>query len=238
MEMKRCMDGRTPALLALTATLLLSATATAPATAQPTERFDMRVREHFFAGFGGDADALRRGMAIVEETLAQEPNHPQALVWQASGWNFQSGEAYQRGDPATGMTLFLKSYSQFDRAVSLAPDDPGVLIPRATTYGNAARYVTDAPTRAVLLAIAADDFARVLELQRPYLAQLSTHARGELFGGLSDALWQLDRRDEARPYLQRMVSELPGSPYAIMAGRRLDAPESADRLTCLGCHQD
>lgn len=233
METKRCMDGRTPALLALMATLLL----TAAATAQQYERFDMRVRDHLFAGFGGDAGALRRGMSIVEETLAAEPNHPQALVWQASGWHFQSGEAYQRGDADTGMALFLKSYSQFDRAVLLAPDDPGVLIPRATTYANAARYVTDAPMRAVLLGIAADDFARILELQTPYLAHLSTHARGELFGGLSDALWQLDRRDEARPYLQRMVSELPDSPYATMARRRLDEPEAVIRVTCLGCHQ-
>lgn len=218
--------------LALSATLLL----TAAAAAQQTERFDMKVREHFFAGFQGDSEALQRGMAMVEETLQAQPDHPQALVWQASGWYFQSGHAYQRGDAETGMALFDKSVAQFERAVSLAPDHVGVLIPRAAAFLQSARHVTHAPTRARLLETVVGDYTRVLELQQPYLESLATHNRGELFGGLADALWQLDRRAEARVFLQRMVSELPDSPYATVAGRQLDSPETSVQLTCLGCH--
>ena len=58
------------------------------AAAQQTERFDEQVREFFFAGFDGNLDALQRGMAIVADTLEAEPDHPQALAWQAAGWRF------------------------------------------------------------------------------------------------------------------------------------------------------
>ena len=56
-------------LIALLAAFLL----TIPAGAQETERFDEKVRELFFAGFAGNQDALQRGMAMCEETLAERP---------------------------------------------------------------------------------------------------------------------------------------------------------------------
>ena len=232
MSMHQRLNGRTRGFVVLAAALLM----VPAAGAQQTERYDMRVRDHFFAGFQGDADALRRGMAMVAEALEADPDHPQALVWQATGWQYKSSVAFQQGDWTAGMDLFDRSVAQFERAVSLSPDDVGVRIPRATTYASVAKYVTHAPTRRMLQETALGDFTRVLELQGPYFEHLSTHARGELFGGLSDTLRQLGRRDEARVFLLRMVSELPNTPYAAMAGRQLDAPEESVQVTCLGCH--
>src|SRR5579862_9491448 len=37
------------------------------------ERFDMRVRNDFFAGFAGNQEALDRAMKICEEELARNP---------------------------------------------------------------------------------------------------------------------------------------------------------------------
>ena len=219
-------------LLALAATLLLAVAV----PAQQEERFDERVRDLFFAGFAGDPASLRRGMEMVEATLASDPDHAQALAWQATGWLFLSGQAFQRGDSGRGMTLFDNSVDQFGRAVSLAPDDVGVLIPRATSFQGTARFVAHAPTRTLLLETAIGDYLKVLELQQPYFRFLSVHGRGELLGGIADALWQSGRRDRAKPYLRRMIAELPGSPYARMAKRRLEEPDGAVRLTCLGCH--
>ena len=236
MATHRRRDGRTLGLLGLAVTLIL----TFAAAAQQTERFDDRVRDFFFAGYDGNLDAFRRGMAIVEDTLQADPGHPQALAWQASGWLFQSGLAYQQGDSGTGRTLFDKSLAQFERAISLAPDDVSVLIPRAASFSGSAKFVSHAPTRAMLLEMVVGDYLKVLELQKPYFESLSMHGRGELLPGISDALWLLDRRDEARVFLQRMISELPTlrhSPYAIMAQRQLDGPETTVRVTCLGCHK-
>ena len=220
-------------LIALLAALIF----TLPAETQEPERFDEKVRELFFAGFAGNEDALQRGMAIVEETLAADPDHPDALAWQASGWFFQSGTAFTQGDWETGMALFEKSIAQFDRAVALAPDSLQTLIPRAATLLSAAPYVTHAPTRNEFLEKVVGDYTKVLELRAPEFPSLSVHSRGELLGALSEALLLSERHDEARVYLNRIVTELPDSPYALMAQQRLDNPGANARLTCLGCHK-
>ena len=220
-------------LIALVAALVF----TLPAGAQEPERFDEKVREHFFAGFAGNEDALRRGMAICEETLAADPNHPGALVWQASGWFYESSFAFARGDTEGGMTLYNKSVAQFDRAVALAPNSLQTLIPRAAVYLSVAPYITHAPTRIGLLETVVGDYTKALELQEPYFDSLSLHGQGELLGALAEALWLLERRDEAQIYLNRIITELPETPYALMAQRQLDQPETAQQLTCLGCHK-
>src|SRR5258708_1574009 len=43
------------------------------------ERFDMRVRNDFFAGFAGNSEALDRGMKLCEEELARNPANAAAL---------------------------------------------------------------------------------------------------------------------------------------------------------------
>ena len=133
--------------IALLAALLL----TFPIGAQETERFDEKVRDLFFAGFAGNEDALKRGMAITEEALAVDPDHPGALVWQASGWFYESSFAFAQGDRDAGMALYNKSIAQFDRAVALAPDSLETLIPRAAVYLSSAPYISHAPTRNGLL---------------------------------------------------------------------------------------
>ena len=217
--------------------LLLTVLLGVTAGAQEALRFDEKVRELFFAGFAGNEDALQRGMAIVEESLAADPEFPDALAWQASGWFFQSGTAFTQGDWETGMALFEKSIAQFDRAVALAPDSLQTLIPRAATLLSAAPYVTHAPTRNEFLEKVVGDYTKVLELRAPEFLSLSVHSRGELLGALSEALLLSERHDEARVYLNRIVTELPDSPYALMAQQRLDNPGANARLTCLGCHK-
>ena len=220
-------------LLAMLAGLMLAT----PVTAQEEQRFDEKVRELFFAGFAGNQDALRRGMAMCEETLADDPDHPGALVWQASGWFYESSFVFAQGDMEAGMTLYNKSVAQFDRAVALAPDSLQTLIPRAAVHLSAAPYVAHAPTRTTLLETVLGDYTKVLELRAPAFDSLTVHSRGELLGALASTLWLLERRDEAQVYLDRIIAELPDSSYALMAQQQLDDPETPAQLTCLGCHK-
>ena len=229
--------GRRGGLVLGVIALLAALIFTLPVTAQEPERFDEKVRELFFAGFAGNQDALQRGMAMCEETLADDPDHPGALVWQASGWFYESSFAFAQGDREAGMALYNKSVAQFDRAVALAPDSLETLIPRAAVYLSVAPYITHAPTRIGLLETVVGDYTKALELQRPYFDSLSLHGQGELLGALAEALWLLERRDEAQVYLNRIITELPETPYALMAQRQLDQPETAQQLTCLGCHK-
>ena len=225
--------GRIVGLFAVLVSLLLAA----PVATQEPERFDEKVRDLFFAGFAGNPEALDRGMAMCAEALEADPDYPPALVWQASGWFFESSTAFAQGDWEAGMALYDKSVAQFDRAVALAPDSLETLIPRAAVYHSTAPYVAHAPTREWLLETVLSDYTKVLELQAPHFDSLSVHSRGELLGALADTLWRLERRDEAQVYLDRIIAELPGSPYAHMAQQQLDKPNDNAQLTCLGCHK-
>ena len=209
--------------------LLLGLLLAAPTMANEPERFNETVRELFSAGFAGNDEALERGMAYVDETLEADPDHPGALVWQATGWSFQSGMAFARGDWDTGQALFDKSLAQFDRAVSLAPDSLQTRIPRASVLLSVARHTEDAASRNRYLETAVEDYTRILRAAHArVLHRIPSRctAGAELLGGLAEVLWRLERHDDAKVYLHRMIAELPESRYALMAQRQLDDPHN------------
>ena len=126
-------------------------------------------------------------MARCDEELAKNPNHAEALVWRGSGWMVKSGIAFQGGDVQKAMELWKRGLDEMDRAVTLAPDNVGVRIPRGATLFEVSRQ---APPEqgAPLLKIALDDYAHALELQEHsgYFPRLSSHAKGELLFGLAE----------------------------------------------------
>ena len=213
--------------------------ATGPSTATTAsaelESFNETAREFFSAGFAGNQESLERGMALVKETLKADPDHTGALVWQASGWIFQSREHFRQGDRDGGRALFAKGVAQMNRAVSLAPDSLQTLIPRAAVMLCSAPHIPDAAIRTKFLETALGDYMKILEIRSPDFDTLSMFARGELLGALAEALWRLERREEAGVYLHRMIEELPDSPYSLMARKQLDNPETNPRLTWFGC---
>src|SRR6185369_2035569 len=93
-------------------------------------RFDYVVREDFFAGFGGNDEALKRAMTKTEAALAEEPNHAEALVWHGAGLYFQAGQLFRKGDMPAGQQLATKGLEEMDRAVALSPKSVGVRVPR------------------------------------------------------------------------------------------------------------
>ena len=80
------------------------------------QRYDMIVRQDFFAGFAGNKEALARGMKVTEETLAKDPNHAEANVWHGSGLLFLSGPAFQGGDVQNGMKLWQQGLGEMEHA--------------------------------------------------------------------------------------------------------------------------
>ena len=153
---------------------------TAQMQSQSRERFDYLVRADFFAGFAGDQPALERGMKVCEDTLAKNPNHAEALVWHGGGLVFIAGQAFQKADIRKGTELWDRGLREMDRAVELEPGSVGVLIPRGATLLAASRFVPDRAGGRALLEKGVGDYEKVLDLQKPYFAKLSGHARGEL----------------------------------------------------------
>jgi hypothetical protein len=219
-----------------TISLLLALSVSLAALAQ--QRFDFKVREDMFAGMDGDTAAFDRAMKLIADTLATDPDHAQALVWRGDGRLFLAGQAFQRGALDEGRALAGQGVADMERAVALAPAEIAVRIPRAAGLMSFARGLrpynraeADRLTR-----IAMGDFEFATAASTPYWSKLGEHNRGELLGALADGWLQLEDTTKANAYLDRMTTELVGTPYARNAVLRRADPAARVPLTCLGCH--
>ena len=205
----------------------------------PPMRFDNVVRDDFFAGLSGDAARFERAMQRCEDALAKDPRHAQALVWHGAGLAFRAGQAAQRGDTAAARDLSSRGLREMDEAVALAPADTVVLLLRGVTLSRASARIPDRDRAETLLRTAVGDYESTLKIQTDIFSGLSTHAKGELLGGLAEGWQRLGDDARARAYLGRIVAEVPYSPYAETAEKWLARkPAAGERLTCLGCHGD
>jgi len=200
-------------------------------------RFDYLVREDMFRGFfAGDKEAFARAMALCEARLAENPDHPEALVWHGSGLMFLAGEAARASDRDRAGVLNRQALAEMAKAVALGPDNIGVLIPRGAVLLATAMQIQDAERARPYVETAMGDFEKVMALEQRRLASMATHPKGELFGGLAEGWARLGDAQKARVYLARMIAELPDTPYSAAAQARLDNPGAMSRITCLGCH--
>jgi tetratricopeptide (TPR) repeat protein len=201
------------------------------------ERFDHEIRPLMFAGFGGDQEALERGLRICEEAIGRNPKHAEALVWRGSGLFFLSGQAMRAKDFNKGMDLYTRSMKDMDLAVELEPDNVGVRIPRGAVLLTAASSMDENPIRETIIRKALSDFQHTHDLQASYFASLSTHSRGELLQGLANAYRLLGNKEKASEYYARVAKELAGTPYAQRAEKYLATGSLTARETaCIGCH--
>jgi tetratricopeptide (TPR) repeat protein len=206
-----------------------------PSPAQ--ERFDMKVRNDFFAGFAGDKAALERGMKICEAALAADPKNAEAMVWHGSGLLFESRALFQSGDSDHAVPLWTRGLEEMDKAVELAPDNVGVRIPRGAVLLTASHYLPDAQMAKPLIEKGVEDYQHSYDLQKDYFATLGTHPRGELLFGLAEGYSRLGNEDKATEYFNEIVKTLPGTVYA----KRADAWSQTKSLPvgetgCVGCH--
>lgn len=206
--------------------------------AQPADRFDMLVRADFFAGFAGDADRLAHGMETCERVLRENPKHAEAMVWHGSGLLAQAGAAFSAGDMPRGAELWTKGLAEMDAAVVLAPDDPGVLIPRGAVLMQATRAMPPDTNRA-LLASAVQNYEHTLEVQKDTFQSLGDHPKGELLFGIADGYARLGDAASARRYFERLIADAPGSGQSARARSFLTtgAVPEIKGMACIGCHR-
>jgi tetratricopeptide (TPR) repeat protein len=200
------------------------------------DRFDMKVRNYFFAGLAGDAASLQKGMTICEEILASDPKQPEALVWHGMGLVSESRTAFQKGDQQNGAAMWQRGLDEMDQAEAVAPNDLGVRIVRGAVLLIASQYV---PSEAAhpLIEKGLSDYEKAYSIQGPDLSHLGTHKSGELMIGIADAYARLGQPDKAQPWFERIQKELPGTPYASSAGIWLETKTLAPRQAgCLSCH--
>jgi tetratricopeptide (TPR) repeat protein len=199
------------------------------------ERFDLKVRTDFFAGFAGDQKRLERGMKACEEMLAKDPKHGEALVWHGTGLLMQARAFFEKGEQQKGIPLWIRSLKEMDDAVRYEPDNPGVRIPRGAVLMTASRFVPDEKQKTALLERATSDFERVYELQKNSLGRLGTHPRGELLMALAEGARRQGKEDRARAYLEQVKATCKDSDYDKRATEWL-GDRTLMAHTCIGCH--
>jgi len=201
------------------------------------ERFDLKVRTFFFAGFTGDSASLEKGMKMCEEALVENPKNAEAMVWHGSGLYFEAGQAFRAGDMQKGMQLFQRGIQEMDDAVAISPDGIGVRIPRGAVLLTGSRQMGNPDMAKPLVEKAITDFERAYEIQGPDLSGLGTHPRGELMIGLADGYSRLGNAEKAQLWFARIQKELPGTPYAKSASTWLETKALTPAQSgCLGCH--
>lgn len=201
------------------------------------DRFDLRVRNDFFAGFAGDAAALERGMKVCEDLLAGDPKNAEALVWHGAGVLYEAGQAFRDNDQQKGGELWQRGLKEMDNAAELAPDDLGVRIPRGAVLLTASRYLPNAEMARPLVEKGVADFEKAYDLQAPRLADLGTHPRGELLIGLADGYSRLGNQERAYVWFERIQKEMKGTPYEKSATQWFASKSLAPaQAGCLGCH--
>jgi tetratricopeptide (TPR) repeat protein len=217
-------------------TLSLLMLAATPFTAHAQDRFDLKVRDYFFAGFRGDKEALNTGIKKCEDELAAHPKNAEALVWHGSGIYYLAGQAFQAGDQQKGGELFERGMKEMDDAVALAPDNVGVRIPRGAVLITSTHYMPEDVAKP-LLEKAVQDYQHVYELQSPALDTLGAHPKGELLLGLADGYSRLGNQQEAEKLFSLIRSSMKGTAYARSADVWFEIKKLAPaQAGCLGCH--
>jgi len=203
---------------------------------QETRRFDFLVRDDFFAGLAGDQERFNKAMKVCEEALAKNSKHAEAMVWHGAGVFTQAGLAFQKGDMRKGGELWQKGLDEMNAAVALAPDNVGVVIPRAAVLLEASKHIPMPAMARDLLETAVKDYEKVLQLQQPYFDRLSTHARGELLLALGSGWHRLGDINKAEHYFKRLTQEGVGAPYTERAQFWLEKKALPQNMSCSGCH--
>ena len=203
--------------------------------AATTVRFDEQVREDFFAGLRGDAVALERAMKLCEDVLANQPKHPEAMVWHGAGLVGRASLAFRAGDSARGIELYGKGIAEMDAAVALAPDRIGVRIPRGAVVLAMAPFAP-APEKTKLYEKGVADYEVTLAKQETQFKTLTLHAREQLLYGLTDAYASLGDRAKAETYYRRMTVDAAGSELLPRAEQRAKGQAVAGPTPCEECH--
>jgi tetratricopeptide (TPR) repeat protein len=217
--------------LAFSAAVQTASTATPP-------RFDYLVRADFFAGAAGDDARLAKVIALTERTLAENPRHAEAMVWHGASLLVRAGRAFQNGDFAAGGPLVQQGLKEMSDAVALAPDNPGVLIPRGAVLFEATRTMPPETARP-LIESAVKNYERALDIQAPTFNSLGDHAKGELLFGLAEGWSRLGEPEKARQYFTRLIADAPTSGQAPKAQAWLSTgtvPKNKG-VSCVGCHK-
>ena len=226
--------------------LALAIAVVAVAQAPDAASFDARltihtiVREDIFAGFlGNDMERFAEGEKKLALLLSQRPQaRPELLAWQGGAALYRAVRAHEAGREDEFDGHYTRALALFDEAVRLSPANGGV---QAVTGGSYITLADRLPERYRAKAWEASytAFNALWKAQADRVEKFPVHLKGELLAGLAQSAQRTGRPSEASEHLQRLISQLPNTPYETRAKRWKESPEIAGRssLACQTCHE-
>jgi hypothetical protein len=215
------------------------------AFAQTAKTFDARLsvhtilREDLFAGFmANDNDRLLKGEKNLEILFAERPDDKAPLTaWRGLIEMQRAARALEAKRMGDFETEYKKALDDFAEARRLAPNDGGVIAIIGGTYMYFGDKLPE-KQRAAAWDTAYQSFNGLWKFQGAMVDQLPLHLKGELLAGMAQSANRVGKTQESTEYLQKIVTTMPGSPYATVAKKWLDNPTLASKssMGCMTCH--
>ncbi|MBL8178718.1 MAG: hypothetical protein JNK48_28850 [Bryobacterales bacterium] len=197
------------------------------------------VREDIFAGWmAKDAEALARGEKKLDFFLASNPNHSSALAWKHLATQYHMRDAVAKGDQTRYATLLAESKSLQKKAIEANPKDVAVYIIVGGGWIMNAFYAPQ-EDKLWMYREGRDLLRQVPVMQGAAFEKLPPHMRGETWSLLAYASDRLGDRAAKDALLEKMLTQLQGSPYESRAKRwqTLPALNSETDNMCITCHE-
>ena len=196
------------------------------------------VREDIFAGFlQDDLVRLARAEKNLEALSAARPNErPAILAWQGSTALTRAALASEANQPEQFRQQYRRAQDLFAEAMKQGPEDIGVF---AITGGSQAGIADRLPAaeRAAAWELGYTAYQRLWTLQAPIIEKLPLHHKGEVLSGLAQSAQRTGRTGDADVQLDRILTMMPGTPYAARAQEWKDSPSArSSKLVCQTCH--
>ena len=206
---------------------------------QPKLTVHTQVREDIFAGYmADDMDRFDIGVKKLDAMLRENLENVHALSWAGSAQLFRAIKAREAGNPSEFRTLYASGKDKMERALALAPKDGGVLAVQGASLIMFGDRLPE-PERTEAYKKGRACLKELASMQQPMLDRFPVHLRGELLAGLAQSAQRLGDWEDARVYLNQIVTGMAGTPYERKARKWLDQPASAEKtaLVCQTCHE-
>ena len=198
------------------------------------------LREDVFAGYlANDLTRLARAERNATALLNQRPDQRgNILAWQGGMTLYRAVRAHDARRPADFRKLYQQARDLFTQAGQATSGNDGV---PAIVGGSIAVFADRLPQehRAAAWSQVYDSYALLWKAQADIIDTLPVHHRGEVLAGLAQAAQRTGRSEETALYVDKLLTSLAGTPYAVMAAQWKSDPASASRssLTCKTCHE-
>jgi tetratricopeptide (TPR) repeat protein len=206
-------------------------------TAARADQLDEKIRIEFFAGFKGNTESMDRAMKAAELLMAANPNgSAEAMAWHGGALMMRAGLKFEAGDAAAGADLWARGLAEMNKAGMLEPDNPAILVPRASIWMVATRTAPPA-VGAQLLGRAVSDYERVFEMRKPVFDGEGIHKKSELLFGLADGYMRMGNQEKARFYFEKTAALGPAGGHFDQATKYLKGEKyTIQGVGCVGCH--